>query len=152
MNPSPALIEFLKGWESCRLKPYLDQAGKWTVGWGHLMQLGDDATKAITQAEADALFQTELMSLASLLCTLIKPVQQHFDACLSLTYNIGLGAFQTSTLRKMLNAGDFMGAAAQFERWNKVTINGVKQTSAGLTKRRKAERDIFISGNYGGRP
>ena len=62
MLASNACIRFIKGFESCRLTPYRDEGGKWTVGWGHLMQ-DTDPRDPITQVEADALFETELLAL-----------------------------------------------------------------------------------------
>ena len=68
------------------------------------------------------------------------PLAQHqFDALVVLAYNIGLGAFRTSTLLRLLNKGELSAAASQFDRWNKA---GGK-TLAGLTRRRAAERKLF---------
>jgi lysozyme len=66
--------------------------------------------------------------------------QNQFDALVSLAYNIGLGAFGTSTLLKKLNAGDYDGAVKQFERWNKFNGKSVK----GLTSRRMREAALFL--------
>lgn len=65
--------------------------------------------------------------------------QNQFDALVSLTYNIGTGAFASSTLLKKLNAGDYKGAAAQFDVWNKA---GGKRMQ-GLVNRRSTERKLF---------
>ena len=56
-------------------------------------------------------------------------------------YNVGTGALQKSTLIKLLNAGDTQGAADQFLRWNKAG----GQVVAGLTRRREAERKLFLT-------
>ena len=66
--------------------------------------------------------------------------QNQFDALVSLTYNIGENAFKKSTLLKMLNAGNYQGAADQFLVWNK--SNG--QVLNGLVRRRKTEREMFL--------
>jgi lysozyme len=58
-----------------------------------------------------------------------------FDAYVSLTYNIGEGAFCRSTLAKKLNSGDYQGACAEILKWNK--FNG--KPLNGLTKRRQQE-------------
>ncbi len=150
------ISEFIRGWEACRLKPYLDQAGRWTVGWGHLMHEGDDTQAPITEAEADSLFETELMDTAQRLEALISvQLEQHqFDALLALSYNIGLGNFAMSTMRRCINAGDMDRAAAQFEVWCKVHDPGSGRLvpSAGLLRRRNAERAIFVASDYSGRP
>ena len=50
-----------------------------------------------------------------------------------------------STLRRKLNAGDRAGAANEFLRWNKGTVGGKKIELAGLTRRRKSERHLFLT-------
>ena len=67
--------------------------------------------------------------------------QNQFDALVSFTYNLGAGNLRSSTLLKKLNAGDYAGAADEFPKWNKA---GGKEL-AGLTRRRNAERDLFLS-------
>jgi lysozyme len=57
-------------------------------------------------------------------------------------YNIGGGAFNTSTLRRKLNAGDLAGAAAQFLVWTKQKGNPLPL--GGLVRRRKEEMDLFL--------
>lgn len=67
--------------------------------------------------------------------------QCQFDALVSFCYNLGAKALSTSTLMRKLNAGDTFGAADEFLRWNKA---GGK-VLAGLTRRREAERALFLS-------
>jgi lysozyme len=67
--------------------------------------------------------------------------QNQFDALVDFSFNLGLGNLGSSTLLKKLNAGDIKGAAEEFLRWDKA---GGK-VLAGLTKRRKAERDLFLA-------
>ena len=68
--------------------------------------------------------------------------QNEFDALVSLCYNIGAGNFASSTLVKMLKAGDVKSEIAkQFLRWDKA--NG--KPLAGLTRRRNAEAELFLS-------
>lgn len=65
--------------------------------------------------------------------------QNQFDALVSFAYNVGIGNLKDSTLREKHNAGDYVGAKAQFLRWNKakgVVLNG-------LTKRRAAEAELY---------
>jgi lysozyme len=65
--------------------------------------------------------------------------QGQYDAMVSLAYNIGLGNFQESTLRRLHLAGDYPGAAAQFARWN--TQAG--KVLNGLTRRRAGEAQMY---------
>ncbi|MCY1458796.1 Lysozyme RrrD [compost metagenome] len=63
-----------------------------------------------------------------------------WDALVSFTYNLGAANLESSTLLRLLNAGDYVGAAGQFPRWNKA---GGK-VLPGLVRRREAERVLFL--------
>lgn len=69
--------------------------------------------------------------------------QNQFDALVSLIFNIGQGNYATSRLRHYLHAREFDKAAAEFDRWVKGTVNGVKTSLPGLITRRAAERELF---------
>ena len=66
--------------------------------------------------------------------------------------NLGVGALISSTLLTKLRAGDFQGAAAEFPRWNKAIVNGVKTELGGLTTRRAQERALFENPAIGASP
>lgn len=97
----------------------------------------------IDQETADRLLKTGLVSYENDVLKLVrvKLTKGQFDALVSFAYNVGSRALSTSTLLKKLNAGDIKGAADEFLRWNKA---GGKEMP-GLTKRRKAEREVFLS-------
>jgi len=76
--------------------------------------------------------------------------QAEFDALVSLAFNIGGGAFGGSTLAARLNAGDFAGAAREFLAWDKIRVAGALTVSPGLSRRRAAERDLFLHADYAG--
>lgn len=63
---------------------------------------------------------------------------------LSFVYNVGVSAFKNSTLLKYLISGNMTGASNEFLKWDKATINGKKRRLNGLTRRRKAERELFL--------
>lgn len=65
--------------------------------------------------------------------------QNQFDALVSFTYNCGVGALRRSTLLKKLNAKDYDGAEAQFQRWTR----GGGRVLRGLVRRRKREAELF---------
>ncbi|MGH1515319.1 glycoside hydrolase family protein [Ralstonia solanacearum] len=60
-------------------------------------------------------------------------------------FNLGAGAFEGSTLRRKLNAGNRPGACAELLRWDKGKVGGKLVTLPGLTKRRKAEYQQCLS-------
>ena len=131
--------------ESCKLTAYPDPGSKdgkpWTIGWGHT---GPEVVKGLvwTQAWADDVFRTDLKRFESAVGGLVTVVmtQGQFDALVLFAYNIGSTAFASSTLLKMLNAGDCAGSALQFRRWNK---NDGK-VMRGLVRRRAAEECLFL--------
>ena len=134
---------FICGYEALRLRTYLDLGGKPTIGWGHLLLPGESYPDGITEAEADAILDRDLVPPEQEIhahCT-VDLSQSQFDALVSFTFNCGTGAFRSSTLLSKLNVGDTSGAADQFLLW--CHVNG--QVSAGLLARRKAERALFLS-------
>lgn len=128
--------------EQCRLAAYPDPGSKdgkpWTNGWGHT---GPDVVKGTvwTQAHADEVFEKDLLKHEARVARLVKvPLTQgQYDALVLFDYNTG--ALHSSTLLKLLNAGDYAGAQAQFKRWNK---NDGK-VMRGLIRRRAAEECLF---------
>ncbi len=118
---SPDGLAILQYFESCRLEAYWDADGKvWTIGWG---DTGPDVVKGlrITQAEADERLQRRLTRefVPGVLAALTRPATQaQLDAMVDLAYNIGVAAFQGSTLVRLFNGGVVWGAAEQFPRWN----------------------------------
>lgn len=143
---------FIKGFEKLRLRPYLDEGGKWTVGYGHLMHEGDDTTQSITEDEAEALFDADLMFYEdNVNQSGVTLSQQQFDACVALAYNIGVNGFRSSTVLHELTEGNYDKGALAFLMWIKVTDpkTKLKRRSNGLMARRAAELLIFTNGDYG---
>lgn len=138
-------MKLLEQFEGLRLEAYLDSASIATIGFGSIkypngnrVKLGDKITKA--QAKEYKLH--DLKEFESTVNTSVKVplTQNQYDALVSLSYNIGSGAFKNSTLLKKLNSGDYKGAAEQFLVWNKVNSKKVQ----GLVNRREVERNLFI--------
>lgn len=133
-------MELTKQFESCKLTTYLDIKGIPTIGWGHT---GPDVTigLTITQARADELLLADCASAVATVnrCVHIAITQNEFDALVDFAFNVGNHALETSTLIKLLNAGDFHGAAEEFHKWDHASGKEV----AGLLRRRLAERDEF---------
>ena len=141
MNISQNGINLIKNFEGCRLEAYKCPAGVWTVGYGHT---GSDVTQGtkITQEKAESLLKSDLTVHCNNVSKLVKVKlnQNQFDALVSFEYNIGYGNLSSSTLLKLLNQGDYTGAANQFDKW--VYAGG--KVLAGLQKRRKAEKELFL--------
>ena len=133
-------INLIKHFEGLELESYLCPANVWTVGYGHT-KTAKPGMK-ITTATAETLLVNDLTPFEEHVKKVVKVVitQNQFDALVSFVFNLGQGAFSRSTLLKLLNKGDYSGAADQFLRWNKA---GGK-VLAGLTRRREAERMLFL--------
>ena len=140
MKLSPAGIAALKQYEGLSLTAYRDTGGVWTIGYGSTRDVREGMR--ISQAEADQRFlaDTEWAQAAVRTDVAVPLTQPQFDALVSLVYNIGAGAFARSTLLRLLNAGDYRGAAEQFLVWNKVKGEVV----TGLAVRRAKERAMFL--------
>lgn len=140
-------LALIKEFEGCKLAAYQCPAGIWTIGIGST-HYGDG-----TPVTKSRTLPTEKAAIALLAATIgqyekavnavdAELTQNEFDALICLCYNIGVGNFSSSTLVKMLNAGeDKEEVAKQFVRWNKA---GGK-VMAGLTRRREAEAKLFLS-------
>lgn len=144
MKTSKKGIELLKQFEGCVLHAYKCPAGVWTIGYGHTK--GVKEGMKITQLEAERLLQEDLKIYEKPVNDYVKVKlnQNQFDALVSFTYNCGCHALKTSTLLKKLNNGDYVGAANELLRWNKM---GGK-VSKGLTRRREKEKTLFLSSNF----
>jgi len=131
----------IKSFESLKLTAYPDQKGVPTIAWGHTegVTLGDTCTRE----QAEIWFHEDTQTATAAVDTSIHTniTQNQFDALVSFTFNVGVGAEAHSTLVKKINARDFVGAAAEFLRWDH--IDGVPD--AGLLRRREAERALFLA-------
>lgn len=139
----PAL-SLIKQFEGCELSAYPDPGtggDPWTIGWG---ATGPGIKEGVrwTQADADARLTADVARfMAGVVKLAPKATDNQRGAMTSLAYNIGLGAFEDSTLLKLHNAGDYAGATAQFGRWNKAGGRVLN----GLTKRRFAEAKVYAA-------
>lgn len=151
MVTSPAGRAAITRREGNVLTAYRDSVGILTIGVGHTTAAGATTVTPgmkITAAESDQILSRDLAKFEPAVLAAVKvPMSQNeFDALVSLAFNIGGGAFSTSSVVKKLNAGDRRGAADAFLAWDKATVRGKKVALEGLTNRRKAERLQFLGG------
>ena len=108
MTPSQACVDLIKRSESCRLTAYQDPGGVWTVGWGTTFP-GLDAGFTWTQEQADNALLGAINVAGQMVSSLVEvPLTQgQFDALVDFTYNMGAGRLQSSTLLRLLNAGNY---------------------------------------------
>lgn len=146
--------EFIARFEGFVSTPYNDAAGHATIGYGHLIHRGNVTIKDhrewghITVARALDLLQQDAEAAAEAVRAVRPPItsQTRFDALVSFVFNVGVGAFRVSTLRKRLEESGTArtGTGVEFLKWNKADGHVL----AGLTRRRKAEKLLFELGIY----
>lgn len=152
--------------EGLRLRPYLCPAVIWTVGVGSVLYqdqirlpvarkdgytgmirreylLRPEHDRQWTREEVMELFSRDLEKFERGVIRLCPGglTQCRFDALVSISFNIGLGALQRSTIRMRHNRGDFAGAAEAFLMWTK----GGGRVLPGLVRRRQDERALYLS-------
>lgn len=147
MNLTAAGIELIKRYEGLRLTAYKCPADVWTIGYGHTSAAGEPSVKKglkITKAKADEILRADLKKFEDgVRSSLTREIPDAcFSACVSLAYNIGLGAWQKSTALKLINKGDFGNVPKAIQLFNKA---GGK-VSPGLVKRRADEAKMFAEG------
>lgn len=138
-------LKFIQSFEGCILHPYLDQGGTATIGFGFTFYPGGRkvtmSDPALTQAEADDYFEQIVsgfcVSVLGLLT--ITPTQNQIDSLTDFAYNLGIGAFQSSTLLQHVNQKCVV--EEDFTIYDHIG----KEVSVGLLARRKAEYELFIS-------
>jgi len=151
------------------LDPYLCPAGYWTIGWGHVVRdtkgrmlkgraRAADARaiypRGITLIEADVLLRDDVRAFASALTRILASTHSRTDAqvaldhkinnhqycaLLSFAFNVGIGAFERSTLLQRLRDGEFDDVPRQLMRWTR----GGGKVLAGLKRRREAEAKLW---------
>jgi lysozyme len=135
----------MKSFEKLALVAYPDEpGGVWTIGYGHTQGVQEHDT--CTGIQADMWFDQDISVVVYCLDRLLltNVSQNQFDALVSFTFNVGIGAEQHSTMLKLINERRFVDAANEFPRWNHV--KGV--VSEGLTRRRAAEQALFVGGDW----
>jgi lysozyme len=143
LKTSQAGIDLICRFEGCRLEAYRDTTGILTIGYGHT---GADVTSGlrIDQTQAARMLADDLSNVEYKVETAVhvRLNQHQFDALVSWTYNCGIGNLKTSTLLGKLNAGDYLGCAEEFPKWDRAGADVLP----GLVARRAAERAMFVGG------
>ena len=146
MSVSNKGVDLICEFEGKRLAAYDDGVGVWTIGFGTIKYPNGVRVKkgdTCTLDQAKEYMRHDLIEFEHTVNSSVKvPLNQNqFDALVSLAYNIGSNAFKSSTLVKKLNAGDYQGAADQFNVW----INAGGKRMQGLVNRRDREKLLFLS-------
>lgn len=152
--------------EGYRSRPYKCSARIWTVGWGHAMYPGQlrlpnvrkgsypgmirdefplkqEDDREWSKDELVEIFKQDLKKFEDGVLRLCPKItdQGLFDACVAISFNIGLGNFQRSSIRQRINRGESAERIAEaFMMWSKAAGKVLN----GLVRRRKAETSLFL--------
>lgn len=143
MEVSKKGLDLIKKYEGCRLTAYKPVAGEtyWTIGWGHY---GPDVIEGmtITQENADGLLEVDVQAFSNEVnktCSYLNLNQNEFDALVSFTYNCGAGNLLRLTASKTRTKEEIAEHITAYTKG----AGGV--TLAGLVKRRKEEKELFLT-------
>jgi lysozyme len=142
MKTNQTGIDLIKQFEGVALTAYKCPAGVWTIAYGHTGDVHPGQT--ITKEEAEALLRKDLDKFEKGISACLggaASTDDQFAAMVSLAYNIGLGAFKSSSVLRYHREGNLQKAAQSFLLWNKA---GGK-VLAGLQRRRKAESELYLT-------
>jgi lysozyme len=167
MRTSDKGIHLMHQFEGYRDRPYKCSAKIWTVGWGHALYpeqlrlpnartekyqgmirdefpLKPEDDRLWTKPELEELFRQDLLRFEHGVLRLAPNLsgnQGVFDACVALSYNIGLGNFQRSSVRQRINRDESKERIAEaFMVWSKAGGKVLR----GLQRRREAETRLFL--------
>lgn len=144
MRASDSVIDIIRHYEGCKLTAYLCPAKVWTVGFGHTGK-GIVEWVTITQEQAEDYLREDLILFENFLNSMcdkaaITLKQHEFDACISLMFNIGQGAFKSSTVwRMVVNQRPASEIDKAFMMW----VYANSKTLSGLVARRKTESLLY---------
>ena len=145
---TPKALALLKQLEGCRLAAYQDQAGVWTIGYGHT---GRDVSQGTmwTQDFADMMLDVDVQAVVSGVTAIVHPfaplTDNQFSALVIFAFNVGIAALMGSTLLRHVNGGLDSFVPDDFMQWIHIHKGGQVVVDPGLQKRRAAEAALWNS-------
>lgn len=133
-------IALIREFEGLRLKAYKCPAGVWTIGYGTTR--GVKEGMQITEWQAVEMLKQDLRVAETYLNSLcINFTQDQFNSLCSFLYNLGVGSFSKSTLRKKIVAkADDEAITDEIVKW----VNAGGKPLIGLKRRRVKEANLFL--------
>jgi len=140
MAIAESTLNLIVNLEGKRNKAYKDSRGLWTIGVGHLIKPDEPhlITAELTDKEVHELLRHDLSWCDEAVTSSVRVplTQNQYDALYSLCFNIGPNGFKSSTIVRLLNQGNYKGAAEHFMDW---------VHPPELTNRRKKEKALFLT-------
>ena len=127
------------------ISSYRCPANRWTIGFGSCKGVRSGMKITVKEAEDLLIKDIEDHGKAVKRHVNVPLTQFQYDALTSFVFNLGEGAFKSSTLLKKLNKGLYDEVPEQLNRWNKARVDGKLVPLNGLTRRRAAEGALFSS-------
>lgn len=140
-NAIKQAASLIKAAEGCRLNAYKCPAGIWTIGYGHTKNV--KAGDTWTQEQADKALEQDIETYRKavlIACPALANYPNRMAACISLAYNIGTGAFASSSVARYIRRGEYRAAADAFGLW----VNAGGKKLPGLVTRRQREKEVFL--------
>ena len=134
-------LAIIKESEGLSLVPYFCPGNVLSIGFGNTTHAAE--YDMITEQQAEEFLKEDLEMVQQHLAIVLQHVpltDNQWSALVSFVFNIGIGNFIQSTLKRKLKEGDYQGAADEFGRW--VYAKGKKLN--GLIIRRAKERSLFL--------
>ena len=143
MSALELLIKLIKESEGCKLKAYKDCIGVVTIGWGQTKGIKEGMIWTQNQADEDLIKTAlEVLNQAIKASPILATVNMEKQAAIAdFVYNLGIGSYTSSTLKKKVDANDWISAAVEIKRWDKAGGKVLK----GLTIRRNKEAKLILS-------
>ena len=140
-------INHLKHFEGFVPNRYNCPAGARTIGYGHVILTTDTIGYKITEVDATKLLESDLEKAIEFVET-STGLDRYEEpnkvlALAQFTFNVGVGNFQRSTLRKLVLSGD--SVSTEWTKWTKYKLNGEYIHSNHLLQRRQTELEIFYT-------
>ena len=148
---SDIAVNLVKEFEGFADQAYIDTDGTPVIGYGlsriagKPVQLGD----RISPIQAEIALKHQLQEIYQELDKIVQVnlSDRQLSALASISFNVGINSIKDSTLVKKINVEDYAGAANEFLRWDKANLQGSLVQMPGLTRRRQAERQLFLRFN-----
>ncbi len=139
--------EMMREHEGFREEAYLCPSSVWTIGFGNTFYENGQPVRQghkIDKYRAERLFSYYVDDFSKKIVRLLagKTLNENqFSALVSFTYNVGIGAFEKSTLRrKVISNPDDPLIKAEFSRWTR----GGGKVLNGLVRRRQDESGLYF--------
>jgi len=131
---------FIGNWEGLETKPYHDIGGVLTVCYGETQGVEE---RTYTREQCEHMLENRVTDFHSkVMARIDKKIPITMQAAVtSFAYNVGIGAFERSTLLKKINRGDLYGACQELDRWVYVGRTYVR----GLANRRESEKRLCVA-------